>query len=114
MPRKEGTPIDACPCLFKSNTFGRVYTVNPRQTECFYLRLLLVNVTVPLSFQDVRKVNGQQYPSAYLALGLLEDDNHWDDMVAEAALGCTATQICLLFTIVQTTMFPRTSRHFVG
>jgi hypothetical protein len=41
-----------------------------------------------------------------LALGLLEDDNHWDDMVAEAALGCT-TQIHILFAIVLTKCFPR-------
>lgn len=109
MPRKQGTPIDECPGLFKSNTLGRVYTVNPRQTECFYLRLLLVNVTSPLSFQDIRKVNGQQYPTykdTCLALGLLEDDNHWDDMLTEAALGSTATQIRLLFAIVLTTCFP--------
>ncbi|GBM86776.1 hypothetical protein AVEN_203254-1 [Araneus ventricosus] len=95
--------------LFKSNNLGRVYTVNPRQTECFYLRLLLVNVTGPLSFQDIRKVDGQQYPTykdACLALGLLEDDNQWDSMLAEAALNCTGTQIRLLFAIVLTTCFP--------
>ncbi|XP_044575115.1 uncharacterized protein LOC123258925 [Cotesia glomerata] len=83
--------------------------VNPRQTECFYLRLLLVNVTGPLSFQDIRKVDGQQYPTnkdACLALGLLEEDNHWDSMLAEAALNCTGKQIRLLFAIVLTTCFP--------
>ncbi|GBL76140.1 hypothetical protein AVEN_234426-1 [Araneus ventricosus] len=109
MPRKKGTPVDACPGLFKSNNLGRVYTINPRQTECFYLRLLLVNVTGPLSFQDIRKVDGQQYPTykdACLALGLLEDDNQWDSMLAEAALNCTGTQIRLLFAIVLTTCFP--------
>ncbi|XP_074000087.1 uncharacterized protein [Rhodnius prolixus] len=109
IPRKQGIPVDACPGLFKSNSLGRVYTVNPRQTECFYLRLLLVNVTGPLSFQDIRKVDGQQYPTykdACLALGLLEDDNHWDSMLAEAALNCTGTQIRLLFAIVLATCFP--------
>ncbi|GFQ93599.1 ATP-dependent DNA helicase [Trichonephila clavata] len=78
MPRKQGTPIDACSGLLKSKTLERVFIVSLRQTECFYLRLLLVNVTGPLSFQDIRKVNGQQYPTykdACLALGLLEDDN---------------------------------------
>ncbi|XP_073990924.1 uncharacterized protein [Rhodnius prolixus] len=109
IPRKQGIPVDACPGLFKSNSLGRVYTVNPRQTECFYLRLLLVNVTGPLSFQHIRKGDGQQYPTykdACLALGLLEDDNHWDSMLAEAALNCTGTQIRLLFAIVLTTCFP--------
>ncbi|XP_035221369.1 uncharacterized protein LOC118194260 [Stegodyphus dumicola] len=64
MSRKQGTPIDAYIFgLFKSNALGRVFTVNPRQTECFYLRLLLVNVTGPLSFQGIQKLNGQQYPT---------------------------------------------------
>ncbi|XP_044596943.1 uncharacterized protein LOC123273567 [Cotesia glomerata] len=94
MPRKQGSPVAA---------------FNPRHTECFYLRLLLVNVTGPLSFQDIPKVNGQQYPSykdACLAFGLLEDDNQWECMLAEAALNCTAIQIRLLFAIVLTTCFP--------
>ncbi|XP_044575241.1 uncharacterized protein LOC123259044 [Cotesia glomerata] len=111
LPRKQGSlvTVDACPNLFKSNALERVFTVNPRQTECFYLRLLLVNVTGPLSFQDIRKVNGQQYTTykdACLALGLLEDDNQWECMLAEAALNCTAIQIRLLFAIVLTTCFP--------
>ncbi|GFW19351.1 ATP-dependent DNA helicase [Trichonephila clavipes] len=89
MPRKQGSPVAACLNLFKSNALGRLFTVSPRHTECFYLRLLLVNVTGPLSFQDIRKVNGQQYPTykdACLALGLLEDDNQWECMLAEVAL----------------------------
>ncbi|XP_044588730.1 uncharacterized protein LOC123267907 [Cotesia glomerata] len=58
---------------------------------------------------DIRKVNGQQYTTykdACLALGLLEDDNQWECMLAEAALNCTAIQIRLLFAIVLTTCFP--------
>ncbi|GFR32240.1 ATP-dependent DNA helicase [Trichonephila clavata] len=106
---QERTPIDACPGLFKSKTLGRVFTVKPRQTEYFNLRLLLVNVTGPLSFQDIHKANGQQYPmykDACLALGLLEDDNQWDCMLTEAALNCTAIQIRLLYAIVLTRCFP--------
>lgn len=78
MPRKQATLIDACPNLFKSNTLERVFTVNPRQTECFYLQLLLGNVISTFSFEDIRKVNGQQYQTykdACLALNLLENDN---------------------------------------
>ena len=108
MPRKQGTPVDTCPGLFKSNILGRVYTVNPRQTECFYLRLLLVNVTRPLSFQDIRKVDEHQYPTykdACFVLGLLEDNNQWDSMLSEA-LNCTGTQIRLLFVILLTTCLP--------
>ncbi|XP_053944993.1 uncharacterized protein LOC128854708 [Anastrepha ludens] len=53
MPRKQGSSVAECLNLFKSNALGRLFTVNPRHTECFYLRLLLVNVTGPLSFQDI-------------------------------------------------------------
>ncbi|XP_015919715.3 uncharacterized protein [Parasteatoda tepidariorum] len=70
---------------------------------------LLKNVTGSLSFQDIRKVDGHQHPTykdACLALGLLEDDNQWECMPAEAALNCTAKQIRLLFAIVLTTCFP--------
>ncbi|CAG4979190.1 unnamed protein product [Parnassius apollo] len=77
------------------------------------MSIQLVNVTTPLSFQDKRKVSGQQYPTykdACLALGLLEDDNHWDSMLAEAALNCTGKQIRLLFAIVLTTCFPTHSQ----
>ncbi|GFW98847.1 helitron_like_N domain-containing protein [Trichonephila clavipes] len=84
------------------------YLQSVQDTECFYLRLLLVNVTGPLSFQDI-KVNGQQYQTykdACLALGLLEDDNQWECMLAEVALNCTAIQIRRLFAIVLTTCFP--------
>ena len=109
MPRKQGTPIDACPRLSKSNTLGRVFTVKQRQNKCFCLRLLLVNMKGPFSFQGIHKVNGEQYPTykdACLALGLLEDDNQWECMLAEAGLNCTAKQIRLLFAIVLTTCFP--------
>ncbi|GFR18621.1 helitron_like_N domain-containing protein [Trichonephila clavata] len=109
IPRKQGTPIETCPGLFKSKALGRIFTVNPRKTECFYLRLLLVNVTGPLSFQDMRKVKGQQYltyKDACLALGLLEDDNQWICMLTETGLNCTAIQIRLLYAIVLTTCFP--------
>ena len=54
-------------------------------------------------------VDGQQYPTykvACLALGLLEDDNHCDSTLAEAALNCTGSQIRLLFAIVLTTCLP--------
>jgi hypothetical protein len=54
-------------------------------------------------------VNWQQYTTykdACRAFGLLEDDNQWECMLAEAALNCTAKQILLLFAIVLTTCFP--------
>ncbi|GBP90314.1 hypothetical protein EVAR_37374_1 [Eumeta japonica] len=95
--------------IYLNQTPGAIIYSQSKTHGVLYLRLLLVNVTGPLSFQDIRKVNGQQYPTykdACLALGLLEDDNQWECMLAEAALNCTAIQIRLLFAIVLTTCFP--------
>ena len=47
----------------------------------FYLRLLLVNVRGPTSFQSLRIVDGElcaTYREACQRLHLLEDDVHWD------------------------------------
>ena len=57
---------------------GRIYTISPKQGDCFYLRLLLLSIRGPTSFQMLRTVNGtthESYRDACLALGLLEDDN---------------------------------------
>lgn len=108
-PRKRGSPVDGYQGIFKANSLGRLYTVHPRQRECFYLRLLLVTVRGPTSFEHLRTVNGQLCATnhdACLQLKLLEDDNHWDTTVAEAALGSSANQIRQLFAILLTTCFP--------
>ncbi|XP_021775583.1 uncharacterized protein LOC110739432 [Chenopodium quinoa] len=52
--------------------------VFPAEGERFSLRLLLLNVRSPTSFEDLRTVNGQIYPTfkeAALKLGLIEHDD---------------------------------------
>ena len=60
-PRKRGVPVQGYDGIFVGNTLGRLYTVHPKQRECFFLRLLLVNVSGPTSFQYLRTVNGILY-----------------------------------------------------
>jgi len=43
------------------NCIGRIYSVNPTQTELFHLRLLLLTVRGATSFNDLRTVNGEFY-----------------------------------------------------
>ncbi|GFX74603.1 ATP-dependent DNA helicase [Trichonephila clavipes] len=96
-------------CIFKAKTLGRLYTVHPKQRECFYLRLLLVNVPGPTSFEFLRTVNGRvfnTYQDACRELQLLEDDNHWDLTLADAALTSTPNNIRQLFAIILTTCYP--------
>ncbi|GBP75656.1 hypothetical protein EVAR_28868_1 [Eumeta japonica] len=115
MPCKQGSPVAACLNLFKSNALGRLFTVNPRHTECFIFDCCWLMLLAHYHFK-IRKVNGQQYPTykdACLALGLLEDDNQWECMLAEAALNCTAIQIRLLFASVDY-MFPSPSTDIMG
>ena len=67
--------------IYSTNALRRIYTVHPPNDECFYLRLLLVNVPGPTSFQFLRKVDGElcaTYREACQRLHLLEDDVHWD------------------------------------
>lgn len=78
-PRKQGKPHPSVTGIFKAKTLGRLYTVHPKQRECFYLRLLLVNVPGTTSFEFLRTVNGRvfnTYQDACRELQLLEDDNH--------------------------------------
>jgi hypothetical protein len=66
---------------------GRVAWVNPKMTEQFYLRMLLLNVPGPTSFDDLRTVNGvlhQTFRAAAQARGLASDDNEWNFALQQA------------------------------
>ena len=47
--RKQGTVVAGFAGVKEAHVLGRVYTINPRQGECFYLRLLLHHVRGPQS-----------------------------------------------------------------
>ncbi|XP_075210237.1 uncharacterized protein LOC142317564 [Lycorma delicatula] len=56
--RRRGEPVDGQPSIFRENTIGGLYNVHPNQDECFVLRMLLVNVPGPRSFQQLKIVDG--------------------------------------------------------
>lgn len=65
--------------------------------------MLLHVIKGPTSFQDLRTINSVYCPtfqSACLALGLLEDDNHWDKTLEEAALSDYPAKIREFFAIM--------------
>lgn len=95
--------------VFKDNTIGRVYTVHPKNAECFFLRLLLHKIRGPSSFSDLKTVDGYicgTYREACQRLGLLENDNHWEYALREAAQTAKAYQIRELFAIILTSCNP--------
>lgn len=107
--RKQGKQVEGWPNIFSSDALGRIYTIHPQNAECFYLRLLLINVPGPTSFQHLRTVNGELCPTyrdACQKLQLLETDSHWEITLADAASSNSPFQIRTLFAIILTTCFP--------
>jgi hypothetical protein len=107
--RKRGERVEEQTGIFKETTIGRLYTVHPIQNECFFLRMLLVNVPGPTSFQELKIINGVAHPtfrSACQALNLLENDQHWDECINDACSTSHPTQIRALFAIILTACSP--------
>ncbi|XP_077264817.1 uncharacterized protein LOC143898893 [Temnothorax americanus] len=101
--RKRGKDVDGWSGIKKDHVLGRVYTIHPNNTECYYLRLLLHEIRGPTSFLDLRTVNGvlcSTFQSTCKALGLLEDDKQWDNTLEEAALCDSPLKLRELFTVM--------------
>lgn len=112
--RKQGTAVEGCNNLYSTDALGRLYTVHPNNQDCFFLRLLLINVRGPTSFEQLRTVNGQvcaTYREACQLLQLLECDTHWDTTIQDATISRHPTHIRTLFTIILTTCFPSNSKQ---
>ncbi|UYV77690.1 hypothetical protein LAZ67_15001947 [Cordylochernes scorpioides] len=107
--RKQGRTVQGQPNLYSTDALGRLYTVHPNNAECFYLRLLLINVRGPTSFQALKTVNGHvcaTFREACQKLDLLENDAHWDISLTDASNTAQPQQIRTLFSIILTTCFP--------
>jgi hypothetical protein len=64
-----------------------MYYAHPTSGEHFYLRLLLTNVPGASSYEYLHTFEGTLYPTikdAYIACGLLEDDQEWHQCLEEA------------------------------
>ena len=71
----------------RGNTIGRMYFVHPAAGERYYLRMILNVVCNATSFEDLCTVQGIPYHSfkeACNALGLLQDDEEWNQCLKEA------------------------------
>lgn len=67
---------------------ARMYTVSPKDEERFYLRILLLHVQGPMSFEDLRTYDGvvhATFKEASVARGLLETDDEWISCLQEAS-----------------------------
>ena len=103
--RVQGSPVEGHPHIRESDVLGRVYTVHPRQQECFYLRLLLHTVKGAKSFKDLKEFDGQvcsTFRDACRLRGLLEDDTHWHKCLEEAAASKAPSRLRSLFATMLT------------
>ena len=103
--RKQGTDVAGFPGVKEAHVLGRVYTINPRQGECFYLRLLLHHIRGPQSFAELKTVEGDlcsSFREACFRLGLLEDDNQYHLAMEEASVSNSASSLRSLFAVILT------------
>lgn len=101
--RKQVTVIDKDNDIRESNNLSRIYTVNPRDRECYFLRLLLINVIGPISFENLRTVDGvlcKSYQEACLKLQLIGDDKEWKYAMTESKLCDSPRKMRQLFSII--------------
>ncbi|XP_029655167.1 uncharacterized protein LOC115228835 [Octopus sinensis] len=101
--RIRGNPVNGHSGIVSADALGRVYTVHPNNFECYCVRLLLHTVRGPESFTDLRTVDGvlcETYREACFKLGLLEDDNHWNQTLTEAELADSSSRLRYLFTLM--------------
>ncbi|XP_021991133.1 uncharacterized protein LOC110887877 [Helianthus annuus] len=79
---------------------GRIHSVSPTLGEPYFLRILLNKVKGPRSFEEIRTVNGQLFPTfkdACYARGLLDDDNEYVEAIKEASFEGHAGYLRVLF-----------------
>jgi hypothetical protein len=67
----------------RSKTIDRMYAVHPSAGDRFFLRLLLINVSGPTSFEDLRTHKGVVYPAfrdACIARGLISIEASFENI----------------------------------
>ena len=106
--RKRGNAVEDQEGVVKTSAIGRLYTISPKQADCYCLRLLLTDVVGPTSFANLRTVDGEEmsYREACMARGLLRDDNHLYGAMEEATVTQSPLALRRLFAIILTSCEP--------
>jgi len=79
---------------------GRMYYAHPTSGERYYLRMLLNYVKGATSYEHLRTVDGREHDTfkdACIAMGLLADDNEWDQAFEEANVWASGRQLRDMF-----------------
>ena len=90
-------------------TLSRLSAVKPNDMERYCLRLLLLHVRGPFSF-DGLKLGCSTFKEAAILSGLLDDDKQWEECLKEASITCTPRQFRKLFCVVLVHCSPKEPR----
>ena len=92
---------------------GRLSYAHPHCGECYYLQTLLHKIHGVQSFQHIRTIDRFVHPTfrvACAALGLLDDDNEWNEVLTEASIwASTKKLLSMYYTIL---MYSEVSNPF--
>lgn len=102
------------PRVRRSKTIGRLCNVDVRISERYYLRLLLLNVKGPRSYDELKVVGGRcyrTYAEACVARGLARNDEEWRECMAEASGWKFPRQLRQLFAMILAWNNPRDPRR---
>ena len=84
-------------------TIGRINAVSPAQGERYFLRMMLTHTTGATCYSDLRNVDGTMYETfkeACKAMGLLEDDSEWENVLEEVTEFGSGQQIRAIFAVL--------------
>ncbi|KAL8563363.1 hypothetical protein ACOMHN_008202 [Nucella lapillus] len=98
----------------RGKAIGRMYTISPRQGECYFLRLLLNVVKGPKSYDDLKTVNGEvcaTFREACQKQSLLEDDQHLQLAMEEACANQSPKLLQDLLAIILMSCNPSQPGH---
>jgi len=84
-------------------TVGRIPFISPTQGDIYFLRMLLIEVRGPKSFEELMTFNDTTYQTffaAAVARGLLKDDEEWEKAMSEAAGFKMPKQLRIFFVLI--------------
>lgn len=83
--------------IVHGDAIGRLPMCSPHQGELYYLRILLINVTGPSSFSNIRTLPSgytcATFKDACTSRGLLDDDSHLESAMIELVQTSSAARL---------------------
>jgi hypothetical protein len=82
---------------------GRIYIVQPSESERYYLRTLLTHIRGAISFENLKTIDGytcRSFKEAYIRLSLFQNDDEWNACLLEASAIQSGKQLRHLFASI--------------